>query len=74
MIVSRSKKIRKNYFITATFSLCAAVEKFTVGERTLNLFYPYHSPPVPRGDQMVGILRLSDVFEEIYEKIKPCEL
>jgi CBS domain-containing protein len=34
----------------------------------------HHSLLVTRGDEIVGILRLSDVFKEICEEIKACEL
>ena len=34
----------------------------------------HHSLLVTRGDEIVGILRLSDVFREICEEIKACEL
>jgi CBS domain-containing protein len=46
-------------------------ENATLGEATHQLVvYPYHSLLVTSGDEVVGILRLSDVFTKICDIIK----
>ncbi len=46
-------------------------EKATLGEAVHQLVvYPYHSLLVTSGDEVVGILRLSDVFTKICDEIK----
>ena len=45
----------------------------TLGEAIHQLIvYPYHSLLVTSGDEVVGILRLSDVFAEVCDVIKSC--
>ena len=46
-------------------------ENATLGEATHQLVaYPYHSLLVTSGEEVVGILRLSDVFTKICDLIK----
>ena len=50
-------------------------ENATLGEAVHQLIvYPYHSLLVTRGKRVVGILRLSDVFATICDKIKTCKI
>ena len=48
-------------------------ENATLGEAIHQLVvYPYHSLLVTSGDEVVGILRLSDVFTKVCDEIKTC--
>lgn len=51
-------------YIDETATLGEAIHQFIVS--------PYHSLLVSRGDEVVGILRLSDVFARICDEIKNC--
>ena len=49
-------------------------ENATIGEAIHQLIvYPFHSLLVTSGKEVVGILRLSDVFSKICDEIKTCE-
>ncbi|MBW1837426.1 MAG: CBS domain-containing protein, partial [Deltaproteobacteria bacterium] len=48
-------------------------ENATLGEAVHQMVVsPYHSLLVTSGDEVVGILRLSDVFAKICDEIKTC--
>jgi CBS domain-containing protein len=53
-------------YVDEAATLSQAVHQLVMGH--------HHSLLVTRGDDIVGILRLSDVFKEICEEIKACEL
>ena len=48
-------------------------ENATLAEATHRLvIYPYHSLLVTRGEEVVGILRLSDLFSKVCEMMQSC--
>jgi len=53
-------------FVSETASLNEAIQLLVLG--------PHQSLLVTRGDAIVGVLRLSDVYTEISERIKACPL
>ena len=67
----RATKLKVSDFIQAPSEDEYIDEKATLGEATHQLIVqPYHSLLVTSGDEVVGILRLSDVFTKICDIIK----
>ena len=70
-ICDRATKLKVSDFMRTPSEGEYIDENATLGEATHQLVaYPYHSLLVTRGDDVVGILRLSDVFTKICELIK----
>ncbi len=71
----RATKLKVGDFIQALSEGEYIDDNATLGEAIHQLVvYPYHSLLVTSGDEVVGILRLSDVFTKVCDKIKTCEL
>ena len=67
----RATKLKVGDFILAPSDTEYIDVNATLGEAIQQLvIYPYHSLLVTRGDEVVGILRLSDVFTKICDIIK----
>ena len=67
----RATKLKVGDFILAPSENEYIDDNATLGEAIQQLvIYPYHSLLVTRGDEVVGILRLSDVFTKICDIIK----
>jgi CBS domain-containing protein len=67
----RATQLKVSDFIRAPSEGEYIDENATLGEATQQLVvYPYHSLLVTSGDEVVGILRLSDVFTKICDIIK----
>jgi CBS domain-containing protein len=67
----RATELKVSDFIQAPTEGEYIDENATLGEATKQLVvYPYHSLLVTSGDEVVGILRLSDVFTKICDIIK----
>ena len=67
----RATKLKVSEFIQAPSEGEYIDENATLGEATRKLVvFPYHSLLVNSGDEVVGILRLSDVFAKICDIIK----
>jgi CBS domain-containing protein len=67
----RATNLKVSDFIQAPSEGEFIDENATLGEATHQLVvYPYHSLLVTSGDEVVGILRLSDVFTKICDIIK----
>lgn len=70
-VCDRGTKLKVSDFITAPQEGEYIAENATLGEAIHQLVvYPFHSLLVTSGDEVVGILRLSDVFAQICDKIK----
>ncbi len=73
-VCDRATKLKVSDFITAPQDGEYIDENATLGEAIHQLVvYRFHSLLVTIGDEVVGILRLSDVFTKICDKIKTCE-
>ncbi len=69
----RATKLKVGDFIQALSEGEYIDDNATLGEAIHQLVvYPYHSLLVTSGDEVVGILRLSDVFSKICDEIKTC--
>jgi CBS domain-containing protein len=69
----RATKLKVGDFIQAPSEGEYIDDNATLGEAIHQLVvYPYHSLLVTSGDEVVGILRLSDVFSKICDEIKTC--
>ena len=69
----RATNLKVSDFIQAPLEDEYIDENATLGEATHQLVMgPYHSLLVTSGDEVVGILRLSDVFARICDEIKTC--
>jgi CBS domain-containing protein len=69
----RATKLKVGDFIQAPSEGEYIDDNATLGEAIhLLVVYPYHSLLVTSGDEVVGILRLSDVFSKICDEIKTC--
>jgi CBS domain-containing protein len=69
----RATKLKVSDFIQAPSEGEYIEENATLGEAIHQLVaYPYQSLLVISGDEVVGILRLSDVFSKICDTIKGC--
>ncbi len=69
----RATKLKVGDFIQAPSEGEYIDDNATLGEAIHQLVvYPYHSLLVTSGDEVVGILRLSDVFSKICDNIKTC--
>ena len=69
----RATNLKVSDFIQAPSEGEYIDENVTLGEAVHQLVvYPYHSLLVTSGDEVVGILRLSDVFSKICDEIKTC--
>ena len=67
----RATKLKVSEFIQAPSEGEYIDENATLGEAIHQLVvYPYHSLLVTSGDEVVGILRLSDVFAKICDEIE----
>ena len=67
----RATKLKVSEFIQAPSEGEYIDENATLGEAIHQLIvYPYHSLLVTSGDEVVGILRLSDVFAKICDEIE----
>ena len=67
----RATKLKLSEFIKTPSEDEYIEENDTLGEATRQLVvFPYHSLLVTRGDEVVGILRLSDVFAKICDIIR----
>jgi len=72
-VSERATKLKVSDFIQAPSEGEYIDENATLGEATHQLIvYPYHSLLVTSGDEVLGILRLSDVFTKICDEIKTC--
>ena len=70
-IRERATQLKVKKFIQAPSEGEYIDENATLGEAIRQLVvYPYHSLLVTSGDEVVGILRLSDVFAKICDEIK----
>ena len=70
-ICDRATNLKVSDFMRAPSEGEYIDENATLGEATRQLVaYPYHSLLVTSGDDVVGILRLSDVFTKICDLIK----
>jgi len=69
----RATKLKVGDFIQAPSEGEYIDDNATLGEAIHQLVvYPYHSLLVTSGDEVLGILRLSDVFTKICDIIKGC--
>ncbi|MCK4984048.1 MAG: CBS domain-containing protein [Desulfobacterales bacterium] len=69
----RATKLKVGDFIQALSEGEYIDDNATLGEAIHQLVvYPYHSLLVTSGDEVLGILRLSDVFTKICDIIKGC--
>jgi CBS domain-containing protein len=67
----RATRLKVSNFVQAPSEGEYIDENATLGEATHQLIvYPYHSLLVTSGNNIVGILRLSDVFAKICDEIK----
>jgi CBS domain-containing protein len=74
-ICSRAPKLAAKDFMEVPVEGAYIEEVATLDEAIHRLVYQRHnSLLVTRGEQVVGILRLSDVFAEICSKIKACDI
>ena len=72
-VCERATKLKVSDFIQAPLEGEYIDEKATLGEATHQfVVYPYQSLLVTSSDEVVGILRLSDVFTKICDTIKDC--
>ena len=72
-VCERSTELKVSEFIQAPSKGEYINENSTLDEAVHQLIvYPYHSLLVTSGDEVVGILRLSDVFTKICDTIKVC--
>ena len=70
-VCNRATKLKVSDFIKAPGEGEYVDENATLGEAIHQLIvYPYHSLLVTSGDEVVGILRLSDVFTKICDIIR----
>ncbi len=73
-VCNRATKLKVSDFIRAPLDGEHIDENATLGEAIHQLVvYRFHSLLVTSGDEVVGVLRLSDVFTKICDKIKSCE-
>ncbi len=69
----RASNLKVNDFIQPPAEDEYIDENATLGEAVHQMVVsPYHSLLVTSGDEVVGILRLSDVFSKICQEIKTC--
>lgn len=74
-VCNRATKIKVRDFISVPLDGEYVDENVTLGEAIHQLvLYRFHSLLVTSGSEVVGILRLSDVFTKICDKIKTCKL
>ena len=74
-VCERANELKVADFIEAPSEGEYVDENATLGEAIHQLVvYPHHSLLVTSDDKVVGILRLSDVFVQICDKIKTCKL
>jgi len=74
-ICERATQVKVSDFVKPSEKGEHIDENATLDEAVHQLvMYPYISLLVTRADEVVGILRLSDVFAKISDKIKTCEL
>jgi len=74
-VCQRATQLKVSDFVDPPESAEYVDENATLGEAIHQLVvYPYHSLLVRRNKKIVGILRLSDVFAVIHDKIKICEI
>ena len=72
-VSERATKVKVSDFIKAPSKGEYIDENATLDEATHQfVVYPYQSLLVTSGDEVVGILRLSDVFTKICDAIKDC--
>ena len=73
-ICERGTQLKVRDFVKPPVDSEHVDENATLGEAIHQLIvYPYHSLLVTRDKKVVGILRLSDVFTIICERIKTCK-
>ena len=73
-VCERASQLKVSDFVKPAEDREHVDENATLGEAIHQLIiYPYHSLLVLRGKKVVGILRLSDVFAVICDKIKNCK-
>ena len=74
-VCNKATKLKVRDFMEAPESGVYIDENDNLGEATHQLVLcRYQSLLVTRDDKVVGILRLTDIFTQICEKIKTCEL
>jgi CBS domain-containing protein len=74
-VCQRATQLKVSDFVSPPEKAEHIDENATLGEAIHQLvMYPYHSLLVLRGKKVVGILRLSDVFAVIHDKIKTCKI
>ncbi len=73
-VCERATQLKVNDFVRPPEDSEHVDENATLDEAIHQLIvYPYHSLLVTRNNKVVGILRLSDVFATICDKIKTCK-
>ena len=73
-VCERAKQLRVSDFVKPPKDGESVDENATLGEAAHRLIvYPYNSLFVTRNKRIVGILRLSDVFATVCDKIKTCK-
>ena len=74
LVCERASKQKVSEFIQPILDSEYIDENAILGEALHQLVvYPYHSLMVTRDDEVVGIVRLSDVFQKVCDEIKACE-
>ena len=74
-VCERAAKLNASNFMETLVEGVYIDENATLGEAIHQLvIQKHHSLLVTSGDEVVGILRLSDVFTKVCDKIKTCEL
>lgn len=74
LVCERASKQKVSDFIQPILDSEYIDENAILGEALHQLVvYPYHSLMVTRDDEVVGIVRLSDVFQKVCDEIKACE-